>query len=310
MGRVGPMDPTGSGPTADEPESGAAPEVWGQPGAVGPARSDQAGVAPDPDAAGSDTTDERPLAADPGDPGGPGGPGAVPPAIVTADGIPAGTPSAEPPSGVAPEVWGQPGAVGPARGERHDAVSPTSPATIPPTGGAAAPSDSAMVPHRDEGTDDLSTWTALSPQVMVLWRLSYAIVATVVLAVVSALAAANDGLPDPVRIGAPLAVLAITVVAIAVIPRAEYRRWRYLVTDDGIELRHGLVVHHESSIPHFRVQHVDVRQGVLQRALGIVTLSISTASPATDAELPAVDPARAELIRARVLDRSEADDGV
>lgn len=203
----------------------------------------------------------------------------------------------EPESGAAPEPWGQPGAVGPA--------------PLPPTGGDLARADSgAVVPHGGETADDLSTWTSLSPQVMVLWRLSYATVAAIVLAVVTLVAAANDGLPDALRLGLPLAVLVVAIVAIAVIPRAEYRRWRYLVTDDGIELRHGLVVHHESSIPHFRVQHVDVRQGVLQRALKVVTLSISTASPATDAELPAVDAARAELIRARVLDRAEADDGV
>lgn len=176
--------------------------------------------------------------------------------------------------------------------------------------GSGPTTDSAVAPHGDEPTDDLSTWTALSPQVIVLWRLSYATVAAIVLVVVSVVAVANAGLPDAVRLGLPLTVVVIAVVAIALIPRAEYQRWRYLVTDDGIELRHGLVIHHESSIPHFRVQHVDVRQGVLQRAMRIVTLSISTASPATDAELPAVDPARAEAIRALVLERAEADDGV
>lgn len=184
---------------------------------------------------------------------------------------------------------------------------PPAPGATPPPSPLRWPSD-ATAPTADD--TDLSTFTALSPEVMVLWRLAYAIVAAVVLAVVAVVVGINDTWPVALRALPVLVVAAVAVTAVVVVPRAEYRRWRYLVTDDGIELRHGLVIHHESSIPHFRVQHVDVRQGVLQRSLGIVSLSISTASPATDAELPGVAPARAEAIRARVLERAEADDGV
>ena len=81
-------------------------------------------------------------------------------------------------------------------------------------------------------------------------------------------------------------------------------------TDETIELRHGLLFRAESSIPHFRVQHVDVRQGPLQRSAGIVELVISTASAATDATLPGVEPERADAIRRVVLARAEADDAV
>jgi membrane protein YdbS with pleckstrin-like domain len=70
------------------------------------------------------------------------------------------------------------------------------------------------------------------------------------------------------------------------------------------------VVRVESSVPHFRVQHIDVRQGPLQRLAGVVDLQISTASAASDATLPGVEPERAEQIRALVLARAEADDAV
>jgi hypothetical protein len=95
-----------------------------------------------------------------------------------------------------------------------------------------------------------------------------------------------------------------------VVPNASYRNWRYAVTDDGVELRHGVLVRHESSIPHFRVQHIDIGQGPLDRWRGIVKLSISTASPASDGSLPGIEPDRAEELRARILARAEADDGV
>ncbi len=175
---------------------------------------------------------------------------------------------------------------------------PTSPLNSPP----------ATSVSRDE--PDPSTFTALSPRVMVLWRLAYGVGAGVALLGALVVVGLNGSWPTPVRIALPLVVAVVGVVLVVVVAAAEYRRWRYLVTDDGIELRHGLIIRNESSIPHFRVQHVDVRHGVLQRWLGIVSLSISTASPATDAELPGVEPARAEAIRRRVLDRAEADDGV
>jgi len=53
-----------------------------------------------------------------------------------------------------------------------------------------------------------------------------------------------------------------------------------------------------------------VRQGPLQRLAGVVDLQISTASAASDATLPGVEPERAEQIRALVLARAEADDAV
>ncbi|HEX2576581.1 MAG TPA: PH domain-containing protein [Aquihabitans sp.] len=158
--------------------------------------------------------------------------------------------------------------------------------------------------------DDREPVAHLSPRVMVLWRLTAAAFALVLLALAALVGAVATDLPDAARIALPLLVAVVGVVAVVALPAAAYRRWRYQLTEDGIELRHGLLVHQESSIPHFRVQHVDIRQGLLQRALGIVSLTISTASSATDASLPGVTPEVAEAIRHRVLDRAEADDGV
>ncbi|CAN5253444.1 hypothetical protein BH20ACT3_BH20ACT3_18720 [soil metagenome] len=186
-----------------------------------------------------------------------------------------------------------------ARGPAND----PDPAT--PPSGPVAPGGPAEVDGHD-----LSSFTALSHRVMVMWRLTYAVLAGVALVGALVLVGVNGSWPVPVRVALPATVAIAGVVLVVVVAAAEYRRWRYLVTDDGIELRHGLIIRNESSIPHFRVQHVDVRHGVLQRWLGIVSLSISTASPATDAELPGVEPERAEAIRRLVLDRAEADDGV
>lgn len=152
--------------------------------------------------------------------------------------------------------------------------------------------------------------TPLSPKVVLLWRVPYA-VATVILLVPALLVAiAATDLPVALRAAVPVLVAGLGLAGTVLLPPATYRRWRYAVTDDGIELRHGLLVHHESSIPHFRVQHIDVEQGPLDRWRGIVKLSISTASPASDATLPGIEPDRADALRARILARAEVDDGV
>lgn len=155
--------------------------------------------------------------------------------------------------------------------------------------------------------------TPLSPRVVLLWRLGWLVATAILLVPVTALLllweADGDVLPA-LWVAAPLLLLGIGITSSIAIPNASYRRWRYAVTDDGVELRHGILVRRESSIPHFRVQHIDLEQGPLDRWRGIVKLKISTASPHTDAQLPGIEPERAEHLRARILDRAEADDGV
>ncbi|MCB0986516.1 MAG: PH domain-containing protein [Acidimicrobiales bacterium] len=153
---------------------------------------------------------------------------------------------------------------------------------------------------------DLAEVNRLSGRVVWFWRLHWGIpIAFLVL--LTFLFGANGQL-----VGTSIWGLAtvLTVLAAFWVTRRRYQRWTFRVTEDRLELRHGLFIRHESSIPHFRVQHVDLRQGPLERMAGVVAVQISTASPATDAVLPALEPERAEMIRALVLSRVEADDAV
>lgn len=163
------------------------------------------------------------------------------------------------------------------------------------------------------GGDDGSVGEAfvpLSPRVLWLWRLQAGLVGLVLWAAFAVACALATALPSGVRVAAVVLAAAAVVGLVATGTAAVYRGWRYAITDDGVELRHGVVIRHESSIPHFRVQHIDVEQGPLDRWRGIVKLQISTASSASDASLPGLEPERAEAVRARILARAEADDGV
>lgn len=150
---------------------------------------------------------------------------------------------------------------------------------------------------------------ALHRAVLVLWRVQALVVAGVLgvpLVVVGAL------VPDlPAAVRALLVVGGAGGLVLAVwLPGLVYRGWRYRLGEEALELRHGVLTVHRSIVPYFRVQHVDLEQGPLERALGLARLKVHTASAGTDASLPGVELAEAEKVRRLVLDRAEVGDGV
>ena len=62
---------------------------------------------------------------------------------------------------------------------------------------------------------------------------------------------------------------------------------------DALELRHGVVRRIHSAIP-YRVQHIDVAQGPVERAVGLSRLVLHTASAGTDAIIPGIAAGDAE----------------
>ena len=90
----------------------------------------------------------------------------------------------------------------------------------------------------------------------------------------------------------PLLVLAIGV---GVVPELRWRRWRYEVRDQEIDLRHGTLRITRTLVPMLRVQHVDTTQGPLDQALGLATVVVHTAAGATT--IPALEEAHAGRLR-------------
>lgn len=140
-----------------------------------------------------------------------------------------------------------------------------------------------------------------------MWHLSWA-AAAAVLGATTVLVAALTGSGALAGIGA--AVTSAVVVAGVVVPRLQWARWRWALTEEGLELAHGVVVRVDSSIPAFRVQQVDVRQGPVEGWLGLVSLQVTTASAGSDGTLPGLAPDVAEAVRRDLLSRVAADDGV
>lgn len=85
------------------------------------------------------------------------------------------------------------------------------------------------------------------------------------------------------------------VVMVWLYPSWKWRSWRYEVTEQDIELQHGIFWITKTLVPMVRVQHVDTEQGPLLRKFRLSTISISTA--ATVHKIPALDEREAEELR-------------
>lgn len=85
------------------------------------------------------------------------------------------------------------------------------------------------------------------------------------------------------------------IISVWLFPQMRWKRWRYEVTEQNIELQHGIYIIKKTLVPMVRVQHVDTEQGPLLRKYRLSTISISTA--ATVHKIPALDEQEAEKLR-------------
>lgn len=76
--------------------------------------------------------------------------------------------------------------------------------------------------------------------------------------------------------------------------------------DDDLLVRRGRLVRRVTVVPYGRMQYVEVTSGPLERAFGICSIQLHTASPGTDASLSGVLAADAERLRDRLTARGEA----
>jgi uncharacterized protein len=165
-------------------------------------------------------------------------------------------------------------------------------------------------------TETTTGWPAARPldrRIITVWTVQeavgFAVFALLVLAVDVGARLAGADLPGPPGLAAGLVALAGAVDAWW-LPRARYRHWRYQVAEDALELRHGVVRRVHSAIPYFRVQHIDVAQGPVERAVGLARLVVHTASAGTDATIPGIAAADADGLRRLILARAGSGDAV
>ncbi|TDQ36736.1 PH domain-containing protein [Aureibacillus halotolerans] len=93
-----------------------------------------------------------------------------------------------------------------------------------------------------------------------------------------------------------LVLYAIAIVVI--IPSVRWKRWRYEVMEEEVDLQEGVFITKRTLIPMVRVQHVDTSQGPFLKRYGLSTVTISTA--ATTHEIPALPQEEAAQLRDQI----------
>ena len=102
--------------------------------------------------------------------------------------------------------------------------------------------------------------------------------------------------------------LAFAAAAVVVLPELLWRRWRYEIDRDEIDIRHGSLAIRRTLVPISRVQHVETRRGPLQRVFGLATVIFHTA--AGGSEIPQLETAEAMAVRDRIAALTRAPDDV
>jgi uncharacterized protein len=98
---------------------------------------------------------------------------------------------------------------------------------------------------------------------------------------------------------------AIVIFRMSMIDR-NWRAWGYVEREDDLYITHGVLVRNLVAVPYGRMQLVEVQSGPLERAFGLATVSLKTASPETGAVIPGLKPEEAARLRDRLTTLGEA----
>ena len=108
-------------------------------------------------------------------------------------------------------------------------------------------------------------------------------------------------LPRGLLLGAALLILLYLVLWV---PSRRYRAWGYGMDGEELQVRRGIWTRVHTVVPLDHVQHIDLSQGPLERALGICSLVLHTAGTLhSQIVVPGLTRDTAERIRDEIRGR-------
>jgi membrane protein YdbS with pleckstrin-like domain len=147
-------------------------------------------------------------------------------------------------------------------------------------------------------------WKRLSPAYRSLRRLTSLVVIPIVFSIPAVLIGALSGLWW--LSGIIWAVAAVLVAIRLVLVGRTWRSWGYVEREDDLYITHGVLFRSLVAVPYGRMQLVEVQSGPLERAFGLATVTLKTASAETNASIPGLVPAEASRLRDRLTELGEA----
>ncbi len=149
----------------------------------------------------------------------------------------------------------------------------------------------------------------LDPRAKVLWRITGTLGALPLLAAGAFASWASLRVVEvPLLLGVVpfLAALGLVVVLAAVVPDLRWRRWRYEIREDEVDLQRGIVWVSRTLVPLARIQHVDTQSGPLQRRFGLATVVFYTAAGPN--QIPELSAPVAAQVRDRIAELTREQD--
>ncbi|TMU83727.1 hypothetical protein FGG79_18680 [Bacillus sp. BHET2] len=137
----------------------------------------------------------------------------------------------------------------------------------------------------------------ISPMALKVWRI-YGVFESFIVAALSAGAIVLTVIfdwPQWVIAAAVGIFILFTYLFVFFLPTIKWKRWRYEVREQEIELQRGIFIVKRTLVPMVRVQHVDTVQGPILKRYRLSTITISTA--ATVHEIPALNMEEADELR-------------
>jgi membrane protein YdbS with pleckstrin-like domain len=101
---------------------------------------------------------------------------------------------------------------------------------------------------------------------------------------------------------------AVLIVVDLILVGRNYRAWGYVERAEDLYITRGVMFRSLVAVPYGRMQLVEVNSGPLERAFGLATVTLKTASPATNATIPGLDPTEAARLRDRLTELGETRD--
>jgi membrane protein YdbS with pleckstrin-like domain len=143
----------------------------------------------------------------------------------------------------------------------------------------------------------------LDPRAKTLWRITGSLGALPLLAVGAFVGWVSLRVVEgPFLLGILpfLAALVLFTVLTVVMPDLRWRRWRYEIREDEVDLQRGIVWVSRTLVPLARIQHVDTQSGPLQRRFGLATVVFYTAAGAN--RIPELSAPVAAEVRDRIAE--------
>jgi len=154
-----------------------------------------------------------------------------------------------------------------------------------------------------DGDQEQDQWRGLHQSARTVWGAAGA-VPLVLLGVVLAISGFAAGAPER-AIAAAILTVSLASLWWRLIGR-RWRAWGYAERERDLLIRRGVLIRRFTIVPYGRMQFVDVKQGPLERRLGVSTVQLHTAAAASDARIPFLPDEEAARLRDHLTALGEA----